>query len=110
MVHDVSVPRDAHLMDLSKDVFGQAYVLPVAVEIRRSSEPLSLTQLAELVGVSSTSSIQAAVRRLEAGGFVRRSPEGGSDRARPYHRLDSSFWSLVEELYGRSSRSGPSLF
>jgi len=104
------MPRDARLMTLSKEVFGVAYVLPVAVEIKRSDQALSLTELGERVGVRSTSSIQKAVARLEAGGFVRRDPDGGSDRARPYHRVDGSFWALVDELYGRATGSGPSLF
>jgi|BarGraNGADG00212_2_1021979.scaffolds.fasta_scaffold207709_1 DNA-binding transcriptional regulator GbsR (MarR family) len=100
------MPVDARLKSISKDVFGVDYLLPVAVEILDSPEPLSLTQLTSKVGVSSSSSIQGALARLEAGGFVRRALEGGSDRAKPYHRVDSAFWSLVQELCGRTSAPG----
>lgn len=99
---------DTRLKSVSKDVFGIDYMLPVAVAILSSAEPMSLTQLTSQVGVSSSSSIQGALARLVAGGFVHRDADGGSDRARPYHRVDGAFWSLVQELYGRTS--GPGLF
>lgn len=106
-------PQDAtleRLQELSRDVFGQVHLLTVAVVFLGTQDPLSLTEVADRVQVQSTSSIQGALKRLQAGGFIARVDGAGSDRARPYQRVGSSFWPLVEELYRRASGDGALLF
>lgn len=96
------IPADLpRLREISRVVFGQEHLLPVAVALEEADQPLTMSELVASAGVSHASSIARAVKRLVDGGFVERLPATGGDLARPYQKLESRFWGLIVELYER---------
>lgn len=95
------------LREASRTVFGQDHLLPVAVALYRAGRPLTVSELADQVGVNNVSSLSAPMKRLLSAGFIEQVASPATDRARPYARRASKFWDLVVELYKRGPGDEP---
>lgn len=90
------MPPNNAVRALSRALFHNLYALEVAAAISDFSDgTFTQTALARKLAVD-RNLVALVVRRLEAGGLVKRLPDAGLER--PFLRQPSQFWGLAARL------------
>ena len=80
---------------VSKALFGNAYLLDVASELRQSRVALTARAIAAQLGIADAV-VRPILLRLVAAGII--NAVVSSDRSKPYAIIKGKFWTLISDL------------